>query len=247
MQNVLHFEATDPANSVTLYAVSYRYHVTDKTLWRTFCVKNAAPSHHAFLVENVSATSPPVATVSADKRTISLAITLLIKDQAYPFTLTSSVRTPKDPPTTLPISTSTLAVQSPCALIAGSGAVPAFNRTAHTGGKNPLTGSVTFTVNTNLNTGTGSTCSDIWIRVLCGVNDCGSAGAIYLQLMQQATPNTHQWKGTFTCPAVTPATLVTFCGGWKAGNYPVEITDGYDPVNLQGSIVDGSFFMAVNT
>lgn len=262
VKNVLHFEATDPADTTRLYAVSYRFHVTDKSLWRTFCVKNSAPSHHAVLVEklltaslagcaysNLQVCDKPAAVLSLpDKRTVSLLVTVLIKDRAYPFTLTGSVRTPKDPVVTVPLNTSTIPAKAPCAYTATN--APSVGR-AVGGGKQRLLGTITFQVTTNLTTGTGSTCEDLWIRVNCGNNDCSAAGSVYLQLTQQSSPNTRIWQRTFTCASPqpgTPADVVPFCtDGWKAGTYPIEITDGYDPVDLQGSIITGPVFQLVVT
>ena len=264
VKNVVRFEATDPADATRIYAVSYRFHVTDKSLWRTFCVKNSAPSHHAVLVENVL-TSPlvgcaysngqacdkPTAVLRLpDKRSVSLLVTVLIKNRPYPFTLTGSVRTPKDPVVTVPVNTSTPPPKASCAYTATN--MPEIGRIAP-GNREQLQGTVTFTVVTNLLTGTGSTCEDLWVRVKCSNGSCGQAGNQYLRLVQDSV-NTNVWRSPvvsdplpfkpFTCPAApTPVNLSIFCSEtWKADDYAIEVTDGYDPVDLQGSIISGPAF-----
>ena len=242
-RNVVQFEATNPADTSVRYSVYYRYHETNKTLWRTFCKKGTNPSVHGEIVENVSASPYPIAILSPDKKKLTLELTVLVKQRAYPFSLTASVRTPNAPPTTgtLPPGPG---VKLACQVISGSTALPNFVREAAS--PNPLTGSVQFTVNTNFNTGIGSTCDDIWIRVVCTSGECGDAGNVYLQLSRLAAPNNHKWQRTIGCVgSAQPPSLDgvhDFClgwktppgsaAGWKKKTYAIEVVDGYDPVDL---------------
>ena len=189
--------------------------------------------------------SVPTATLSLDKKALTLVMTVLVKQRVYPFSLTASVRTPKDPPVTVPLPPGgSPGSKNACAVIADSTALPNFGRAAAS--PNPLTGSVLLSVNTNFNTGIGSTCDDIWIRVVCTSGECGDAGNVYLQLSRLVAPNDHKWQRTIGCiGAAQPPSLDgvhDFClgwktppgsaAGWKKGTYTVEAVDGYDPVDL---------------
>lgn len=265
VQSVLHFEATDPASPATRYSVSYRYHVADSTLWRTFCVKGEPPSHHAVLVENLSGppTVEPLETIDPlepgfPKISLSLTATVVMKDRSYTFTLLGSVRTPKDPPVTVPISGTTLPPKNPCAYT--SATVGTMGR-AGTGSQEKLTGSVTFVVTTNLNIGTGSTCEDLWLQVDCKpAGGCGSSssGASQQVLhLTQRCPNpllvppvppslgckivalpavqSHSiWELQLTCPAGSPPEVLLFCDDtWKKRpeGYVISVIDGYVPAS----------------